>query len=113
MSRRYFGLDRALYGVRGPSFVGPAGRGHDLPEFRTALDSGLCGDYFKAHDAGVRGRRNRPQVARKPADSGSWLGRGAGRTADRSAPGGTDRADRRELARSTIRAIARLIGKSS
>ena len=56
-SRRYFGRDWALYGGRGQGFVRPAGRGNDLPEFRTELDTGLCCDYFKAHDAGVRGGR--------------------------------------------------------
>ena len=56
-SGRYFGRDWALYGGRGQSFVRSAGRGNDLPEFRTELDTGLCCDYFKAHDAGVRGCR--------------------------------------------------------
>ena len=57
-SGRYFGRDRAFYGGRGQGFVRPAGRGNDLPEFRTELDTGLCCDYFKAHDSGVRGGRN-------------------------------------------------------
>ena len=56
---RYFGRDRAVYGGRGQGSVGSAGRGNDLSEFRTELDTGLCCDYFKAHDAGFRGRRNR------------------------------------------------------
>ena len=57
-SGRYFGRDRAVYGGRGQGFVGAAGRGNDLSEFRPELDTGLCCDYFKAHDAGVRGGRN-------------------------------------------------------
>ena len=56
-SGRYFGRDWALYGGRGQGFVREAGGGNDLPEFRTELDTGLCCDYFKAHDAGVRGGR--------------------------------------------------------
>ena len=56
-SGRYFGRDWAFYGGRGQGFVGPAGRGNDLPEFRTELDTGLCCDYFKAHDTGIRGCR--------------------------------------------------------
>jgi hypothetical protein len=58
-SGRYFGRDRALYGGRRQGFIGPAGRGDDLPEFRTKLDTGLCCDYFKAHDPGIRGSWNR------------------------------------------------------
>ena len=50
-SGRYFGRDRALHRGRGQGFVGQAGRGNDLPEFRTELDTGLCCDYFKAHGA--------------------------------------------------------------
>ena len=60
-SGRYFGWDRALYGGRGQGFIGPAGRGNDLPEFRTELDTGLCCDYFKAHAGGIRGRGHRPK----------------------------------------------------
>ena len=56
-SGRYFGRDRALYGGRGQGVVGAAGGGNDLPEFRTELDTGLCCDYFKAHDPGIRGGR--------------------------------------------------------
>jgi hypothetical protein len=55
---RYFGRDRAFYGRRGQGSVGAAGGSHDLPEFRAELDTGLCCDYFKTHDSGVRGRRN-------------------------------------------------------
>ena len=58
-SGRYFGRDWAFYGGRGQGFVRAAGRGNDLPEFRPELDTGLCCDYFKAHDAGVRGGRAR------------------------------------------------------
>ncbi len=58
-SGRYFDRDRALYGGRRQGFVGPAGRGNDVPELRAELDTGLCCDYFKAHAAGVRGRRSR------------------------------------------------------
>ena len=57
-SGRYFGRDWALYGGRRQGFVRAAGRGNDLPEFRPELDTGLCCDYFKAHDAGVRGGRD-------------------------------------------------------
>ena len=59
-SGRYFGRDRAFYGGRGQGLVRPAGRGNDLSEFRTELDTGLCCDYFKAHASGFRGRRNCP-----------------------------------------------------
>ena len=54
-SGRYFGRDRAIYGGRGQGFVRQAGRGNDLSELRTELDTGLCRDYFKAHAAGFRG----------------------------------------------------------
>ncbi len=54
---RYSGRDWALYGGRGHSPVGPAGRGDHLPELRAKLDTGLCGDYSKAHHAGVRERQ--------------------------------------------------------
>ena len=57
---RYFGRDRALYAGRGQGFVRPAGRGNDLSELRAELDTGLCCDYFKAHDPGCRGCRNCP-----------------------------------------------------
>ena len=57
-SGRYFGRDRAFYGGRGQGLVGPASWGNDLSELRTELDTGLCCDYFKAHDAGVRSGRN-------------------------------------------------------
>jgi hypothetical protein len=57
-SGRYFGRDRAVYRCRGQDSLGAAGRGNDVPEFRAELDTGLCCDYFKAHDSGVRGRRN-------------------------------------------------------
>ena len=66
---RYFGRDRALYSGRRQGFVGPAGRRNDIPELRTELDSGLCCDYFKAHDRGIRGCRDWTQVARKSTDS--------------------------------------------
>ena len=88
-SGRYFGRDRAVYGGRGQGFVGPAGRGNDLPEFRTELDTGLCCDYFKAHAAGVRGCRIVPKSLEN-GGFGSGLGRGAWRAANRSAPCGAD-----------------------
>ena len=50
-SGRYFGQDRAVYRGRGEGSVGAAGRGGDLHQFRPALDTRLCGDYFKARDA--------------------------------------------------------------
>jgi hypothetical protein len=59
-SGRYFDRGRALHGGRRQGLVGPAGRGNDLPEFRTKLDTGLCCDYSKAHDRGIRGCRDRP-----------------------------------------------------
>lgn len=40
--------------------VRAAGRGDDLSQFRAELDTGLCCDYFKAHDAGGRGCRLHP-----------------------------------------------------
>ena len=52
-SGRYFGRDRAVYRGRGKGSVGPAGRGNDLPEFRTELDTGLRRDYFKAHGQSI------------------------------------------------------------
>lgn len=57
-SGRYFGRDRAIYGSRGQSSVRPASGGNDLSEFWTKLDTGLCRDYFKAHDTGVRAGGN-------------------------------------------------------
>jgi endonuclease YncB( thermonuclease family) len=51
-SGRYFDRDRAVYGGRGQSSVRTAGRGNDLSQFWAELDTGLCCDYFKAHDAG-------------------------------------------------------------
>ena len=59
-SGRYFGRDRALYIGRGQGFVGQAGRGNDLPEFRPELDTRLCRDYFKAGGGGACGGRDRP-----------------------------------------------------
>ena len=56
-SGRYFGRDRALYRGRGQGFVRAAGGGNDLCQFWPELDSGLCCDYFKAHDWGIRGDR--------------------------------------------------------
>ena len=58
-SGRYFGRDWAFYSGRGQGFVRSAGRGNDLPEFRAELDTGLCCDYFKAHDSGLRSGRAR------------------------------------------------------
>ena len=52
---RYFGRDRAIYGGRGQGFVRQTGRGNDLSELRTELDTGLCRDYFKTRAAGFRG----------------------------------------------------------
>jgi endonuclease YncB( thermonuclease family) len=49
-----------FYSGRGQGSVRPAGRGNDLPEFRAELDTGLCCDYFKAHDTGLRSGRARP-----------------------------------------------------
>jgi hypothetical protein len=59
-SGRYFGRDRALCGGGRQGSVGAAGRGDDLPEFRAELDTGLCCDYFKAHDRGHRSLWNEP-----------------------------------------------------
>jgi hypothetical protein len=63
--RRYSGWDRAIYAGRGQGFVRTAGRGDDLSQFWTELDTGLCCDYFKAHDAGDRSCRAEPQVPRE------------------------------------------------
>ena len=52
-SGRYSGEDRAVYRGRGANIVGAAGGGHDIHQFRPALDTGLCCDYFKAHDPTV------------------------------------------------------------
>lgn len=58
--RRYFGRDWAFFAGRGQGFVRTTGRGNNLSEFRTALDTGLCCDYFKAQYAGGRIRRACP-----------------------------------------------------
>jgi hypothetical protein len=41
---RYFGRDWAIYAGRRYGFIRTTSRGNDLPEFRTALDTGLCCD---------------------------------------------------------------------
>ena len=43
--------------VEGKVLSRTAGRGDDLSQFWTELDTGLCCDYFKAHDAGDRSCR--------------------------------------------------------
>ena len=48
--------------VEGESLICQAVRGDILCQFWAALDSGLCGDYFKAHDEFLRGWGNHPQV---------------------------------------------------
>jgi len=53
-SGRYFDRDRAVYAGRGQGSVRSASGSNDLSEFRTALDTGLCCDYFKAQYAGDR-----------------------------------------------------------
>ena len=58
--------------------------------FRAELDTGLCRDYFKAHDGHAGGRGHLAQVFRKTTDSRSRLGRATERAADRGAPGGAD-----------------------
>jgi endonuclease YncB( thermonuclease family) len=60
-------------------------------------DTGLCCDYFKAHDAGGRIFRPHAQVLGESADSCSRLGRSAPRAADRGGQGGTNRSAEREL----------------
>ena len=96
---RYLGRDRAFYACRGPGFVGSASGDNDLPEFWPELDTGLCCDYFKAHDAGGRIFRPHAQVLGESADSCSRLGRSAPRAADRGGQGGTNRSLEREVIR--------------
>ena len=55
--RRYFGRDWAFFAGRGQGFVRTTSRGNNLSELRTALDTGLRCDYFKAQHAGGRIRR--------------------------------------------------------
>src|SRR6185437_11646537 len=50
--RRYFVRDRAFFAGRGQGFVRTTSRGNNLSELRTALDTGLRCDYFKAQHAG-------------------------------------------------------------
>ena len=94
---RYPGRDRAFCACRRPGFVGSASGDNDLPEFWPELDTGLCCDYFKAHDAGGRIQRHHAQVLGESADSCSRLGRSAPRAADRGGQGGTNRSAEREL----------------
>ncbi len=54
---------------------------------------GLCRDYFKAHDAIFRDRRDRSQVPEGQESSGPGLDREAWRTPDRAIASGADRGD--------------------
>ena len=62
--------------------------GVTLHQFRPALDTGLCCDYFKAHGGCGRGRRDTAQEPGKTTDSRPRVGRATRRPTDRGAPGG-------------------------
>ncbi len=68
--------------VGGDDFFRQAGRGNILRQFRPAMDTGLCRDYFKAHDAIFRGRRDRSQVFERQENPGPRLDREAWRPTD-------------------------------
>ena len=81
-SGRYFGAYWAVHHRGRLRPVCQAGRRHYISQLRPALDTRLCCDYFKAHDAILRGGRRSADVFRTSAGSGPRLGRTARRTAD-------------------------------